>query len=175
MFKPIVVAAFIFGLCSPALAANVSLFEDLFGGTSQGSFGNTDAAPHSAAGLKRASGRLSISIDITTQEMVVAAGDETIYSFDVSTGRKGYPTPIGHFRPIRMNRIWYSSKYENAPMPWAIFFHGGYAIHGTDDVRHLGHVASHGCVRLDPDNARALYALVQQYGMGNTEVILYRS
>ena len=74
-----------------------------------------------------------------------------------------------------MHKMWYSSKYENAPMPYSIFFHGGYAIHGTTDVKHLGHVASHGCVRLHPDNAKMLYDLVQEYGMGNTDVVLYRS
>ena len=175
MFKPIVVAAFIFGLSSPAFAANVSLFDDLFGDNSQVTFGSTHARPHLAAGPKRAAGRLSITIDITTQQMTVADGDDTIYSFDVSTGRKGHATPTGHFRPVRMSKIWYSSKYENAPMPWSIFFHGGYAIHGTTDVKHLGHVASHGCVRLHPDNAKMLYDLVQEYGMGNTDVTLYRS
>ena len=177
MFKPIVLAAFIFGLCSPAFAASPSLFGDLFGDDSSFATINTTshARPHAAPAMKRAGGRLSITIDITTQQMIVADGGETIYSFDVSTGRKGHATPTGHFRPVRMNKIWYSSKYENAPMPWSIFFHGGYAIHGTTDVKHLGHVASHGCVRLHPDNAKALYALVQQYGMGNTDVILYRS
>lgn len=176
MLKPIVVAAFIFGLCSPSFAAGPSLFGDLFGDDSSFATVNSTshAKPHGPA-MKRAAGHLSISIDITTQQMIVADGDDTIYSFDVSTGRKGHATPTGHFRPIRMNQIWYSSKYENAPMPWSIFFHGGYAIHGTTDIKHLGHVASHGCVRLHPDNAKALYALVQQYGMGNTDVVLFRS
>jgi lipoprotein-anchoring transpeptidase ErfK/SrfK len=177
MFKPIVLAAFIFGLCSPASAASPSLFGDLFGDDSSFATINSTshARPHASQATKRAGGRLSISIDITTQQMIVADGGETIYSFDVSTGRKGHATPMGHFRPVRMNKIWYSSKYENAPMPWSIFFHGGYAIHGTTDVKHLGHVASHGCVRLHPDNAKMLYDLVQQYGMGKTDVVLYRS
>jgi lipoprotein-anchoring transpeptidase ErfK/SrfK len=178
MLKPIVLAAFIFGLCSPSFAASPALFGDLFGDDSSFATINTTghhARPHSASATNRAGGRLSIAIDITTQQMIVADGDDTIFSFDVSTGRKGHATPTGHFRPVRMNKIWYSSKYENAPMPWSIFFHGGYAIHGTTDVKHLGHVASHGCVRLHPENAKMLYDLVQQYGMGNTDVILYRS
>jgi lipoprotein-anchoring transpeptidase ErfK/SrfK len=66
--------------------------------------------------------------------------------------------------------MWYSSKYENSPMPWSIFFYGGYAIHGTEDVKHLGQMASHGCVRLDPDNAKLLYDLVKSVGMQNTKV-----
>ncbi|MEO6395459.1 MAG: L,D-transpeptidase [Devosia sp.] len=118
---------------------------------------------------------LLITVDITTQEMVVTGGLRTLFDFDVSTGRKGYSTPTGSFRPIRMHKMWYSSKYENSPMPWAIFFHGGYAIHGTGDIKHLGKVASHGCVRLHPDNAKKLYDLVKKVGMANTKVVLLRS
>ena len=43
-------------------------------------------------------------------------------------------------------------------------FYGGYAIHGTGAIRQLGRPASHGCVRLHPANARALYRLVGSYG-----------
>jgi lipoprotein-anchoring transpeptidase ErfK/SrfK len=108
--------------------------------------------------------------------MTVSSDDgRTIYTFDVSTGRKGYSTPTGSFKPIRMHKMWYSSKYENAPMPYAIFFHGGYAIHGTTDVAHLGQIASHGCVRLHPDNAELLFELVNKVGMKNTRISLIRS
>jgi len=171
MLKRLLLAALFFGLCSPAFASSVSLFGDLFGADDDSPM----ATSHHLSHVKTSSGHLSITIDITTQQMIVADESGTIYSFDVSTGRPGHATPTGHFKPIRMNQIWYSSKYENAPMPWSIFFHGGYAIHGTTDIRHLGHVASHGCVRLHPDNAKALYALVGHYGMQNTDVILMRS
>jgi lipoprotein-anchoring transpeptidase ErfK/SrfK len=64
----------------------------------------------------------------------------------------------------------YSKKYDNAPMPHSIFFKGGYAIHGTYDVRKLGRPASHGCVRLHPDDAAVLYEIVEYYGMENTVI-----
>jgi lipoprotein-anchoring transpeptidase ErfK/SrfK len=118
---------------------------------------------------------LLITVDLTTQEMVVTGGSRTVFTFDVSTGRKGYTTPTGSWRPIRMHKMWYSSKYENSPMPWSIFFYGGYAIHGTGDIKNLGRVASHGCVRLHPDNAKKLYDLVKEVGMSNTKVVLLRS
>ena len=54
--------------------------------------------------------------------------------------------------------------YHMSPMPHSLFFHGGYAIHGTGAIRQLGRPASHGCVRLHPANARALYGLVGYYG-----------
>lgn len=133
------------------------------------------AALFAGFALPAFAGQLQIAIDISSQEMIVSDDGDTIYDFDVSTGRKGHSTPTGTFHPIRMNEMWYSSKYENAPMPWSIFFHSGYAIHGTTDIKHLGHVASHGCVRLHPDNARKLFDLVKEYGMGNTRVVLYYS
>jgi len=49
-------------------------------------------------------------------------------------------------------------------MPHSIFFRGGYAIHGTYEVAHLGRPVSHGCVRLSPANAATLYALVKAEG-----------
>jgi lipoprotein-anchoring transpeptidase ErfK/SrfK len=70
--------------------------------------------------------------------------------------------------------MWRSRKYNNAPMPWAIFFHGGYAIHGTTDLRNLGRPASHGCVRLHPANAKAFFALVQKSGKDNTTISIVR-
>jgi lipoprotein-anchoring transpeptidase ErfK/SrfK len=60
-------------------------------------------------------------------------------------------------------------------MPHSIFFYGGYAIHGTTDIAHLGQVASHGCVRLHPDNATLLFDLVDKVGMKNTKISLIRS
>lgn len=126
------------------------------------------AASPALAGLLPGSshaGNLSITVDISTQQMVVKDGWRTIFTFDVSTGRPGYSTPTGEYAPIRMHKMWHSQKYDNAPMPWTIFFHGGYAIHGTDDLKHLGQIASHGCVRLDPKNAKKLYELVQKYGI----------
>jgi lipoprotein-anchoring transpeptidase ErfK/SrfK len=53
-----------------------------------------------------------------------------------------------------------------------VFFHGGYAIHATGAIRNLGRPASHGCVRLHPSNAAALYSLVQQYGPRRTRITL---
>jgi lipoprotein-anchoring transpeptidase ErfK/SrfK len=63
-----------------------------------------------------------------------------------------------------MERMWYSRKYEWSPMPHALFFRGGYAIHGTYAVRQLGRPASHGCVRLAPGNARTLFEMVRARG-----------
>ncbi|MGH6926184.1 MAG: L,D-transpeptidase [Propylenella sp.] len=111
-------------------------------------------------------------IDIAAQTMTVSENGNLLYSWKVSTGRSPYRTPRGSFRPVRMHKMWYSRKYDNAPMPFSIFFHGGYAIHGTDQIANLGVPASHGCVRLHPTNAKTLFDLVKVYGSGNTRIIL---
>ena len=90
----------------------------------------------------------------------------------MSTARKGYHTPRGTFRAVRTAKIYYSKKYENAPMPNSVFFHYGFAIHGTYYVKNLGRPASHGCVRLSPANSAALYGLVNRYGTKATRITI---
>lgn len=115
-------------------------------------------------------GQILVDVDIQTQQMQVRVDGRLTYTFDVSTGRKGHSTPKGRYEVVRMYERYYSKKYDNAPMPYAIFFNGGYAIHGTTDIKHLGKIASHGCVRLHPDNARVLYDLVQQEGRDSVTI-----
>ena len=116
--------------------------------------------------------RLEARIDLSSQRMKVYQDGKLAYTWPVSTGRKGYRTPTGTYRPKRMHRMWYSSKYENSPMPYSIFFRGGYAIHGTNAVKRLGSPASHGCVRLAPTHARTLYNLVRATGPGDTRIVI---
>lgn len=167
MLRLLLVAIALLGLSTPSFAAKSSLFDGLF---------NKSGSSMSLGTPRNVSGPILITVDITTQEMKVAtASGRTLYTWDVSTGRKGFGTPTGNFKPIRMHEMWYSSKYENAPMPFSIFFYGGYAIHGTTDLANLGTVASHGCVRLDPKNAEKLFELVNSVGMNNTSIKLIRS
>jgi lipoprotein-anchoring transpeptidase ErfK/SrfK len=46
-------------------------------------------------------------------------------------------------------------------MPHSIFFSGGYAIHATPHTGNLGRPASHGCIRLHPNNAAILYNMTK--------------
>jgi lipoprotein-anchoring transpeptidase ErfK/SrfK len=111
-------------------------------------------------------------VDLSAQRMYVKVNGVNTYVWPVSTARRGYRTPTGTFRPQRLERTWYSSKYDNSPMPYSVFFLGGYAIHGTNAIGSLGRPVSHGCVRLHPSNAAKLYSLIQRYGMGNARVIV---
>ena len=119
-----------------------------------------------------ASAGIVARIDVSRQTMTVAENGRVVYAWPVSTARKGYRTPRGSYRPTRLHKMWYSRKYDNSPMPHSIFFHGGYAIHGTNYVKSLGRPASHGCIRLHPSNARALYNLVRAHGSRKTRIII---
>ncbi|WP_246733309.1 L,D-transpeptidase [Methylobacterium sp. BTF04] len=103
-------------------------------------------------------------VDQSSQRMRVYVEGALAYDWPVSTARTGYVTPNGRYRVGRMERMWYSHKYHGSPMPYALFFRGGYAIHGTGAVQHLGRRASHGCIRLSPGHARELFALASSYG-----------
>lgn len=113
---------------------------------------------------------LNITVDLSDQIMYVQNDQGLEEVYPVSTARKGYRTPTGEYKPYHLAKMHYSRKYDNAPMPNSIFFHGGYAIHATYDVKRLGRPASHGCVRLSPDHAARLYSMVQIVGMSNTYI-----
>ncbi len=102
--------------------------------------------------------------DITvskSHQMMQVDSDYGSYQWPVSTARKGYYTPTGTFHPYSLQRMHYSKKYDNAPMPNSIFFSGGYAIHATPHTGNLGRPASHGCVRLHPSHAATLFEIVK--------------
>jgi lipoprotein-anchoring transpeptidase ErfK/SrfK len=127
-----------------------------------------EALPATAA---RSDG-IEVQVDVGGQRMEVYVEGRLRHRWTVSTGKNGHDTPGGTYRPQRLEREWYSTKYDDAPMPHAIFFHGGYAIHGTTATRQLGRAASHGCIRLAPGNAAQLFSLVQDYGPSRTRIII---
>ncbi len=120
--------------------------------------------------LTPARAEVVVQIDKSSQRMAVSVDGSMRYNWPVSTGRSGYGTPSGTFHPQSMARSYFSRKYYNAPMPHAIFFYYGFAIHGTNDISRLGGPASHGCVRLHPSHAAALFALVARDGPRNTRI-----
>ena len=117
--------------------------------------------------LNAARADVTVFIDRRTQTMSVSVDGTPYATWAVSTARRGYQTPSGSFRPFRLERVWYSKQYDDAPMPNSIFFAGGYAIHGTTETRRLGLPVSHGCVRL-PAHARKLFELVRSRGLSQT-------
>jgi L,D-transpeptidase catalytic domain len=124
-----------------------------------------------AAGAKKIA--VLVNIDKTNQQMTVSLNGVETYQWPVSTGRAGYSTPSGTYTATSMNKIWYSKQWDNSPMPHSIFFmKDGHAIHGSFEVKNLGKPVSHGCVRISPKNAATLYALVEENGLENTQVVV---
>ena len=118
--------------------------------------------------------RVRAEIDLSEQRLYLYVDGRLRNKWPVSTARRGYRTPVGSFRPIRLERSWYSRKYNWAPMPHSIFFLGGYAIHGTTEVNRLGRPVSHGCIRLHPSNAARLFGLVRQVGYHHARIVIKR-
>lgn len=116
---------------------------------------------------------LTASIDLAKQTMTVSVGGEPRYKWAISSGTSQFPTPTGNFYPQWTSRMWYSRKYDNAPMPNAVFINGGVAVHGTYHLASLGMPASHGCIRLAPANAKTFYNLVQHHGLQRTRVSVH--
>jgi len=117
-----------------------------------------------------------VSIDESSQEMTVSVDGQQEYVWPVSTGTRRHETPTGTYKPFRMEEEHFSEEWDDAPMPYSIFFTPfGHAIHGTEHVANLGRPASHGCVRLAPEDAATLYTLVEEAGMANTTVVVNAS
>jgi lipoprotein-anchoring transpeptidase ErfK/SrfK len=124
------------------------------------------------AALSKAFASVQVRISLSRQNMNVNVDGAPYASWAISTGRQGFGTPAGTYRPQSMHKMHYSRRYNMTPMPHSIFFYHGFAIHGTSEVRNLGRPASHGCIRLSPQNARTLYGLVGRYGMRNTSITI---
>lgn len=114
--------------------------------------------------------RIEVRVSISAQRMWVFHEGRMIHDWPVSTARNGKITPQGIYKPEFLSRNHKSSRYNNAPMPFAIFYDGHYAIHGTDQEKKLGRPASAGCVRLSKANAKILFSMVKAEGMDNMRV-----
>jgi lipoprotein-anchoring transpeptidase ErfK/SrfK len=96
-------------------------------------------------------------VSLSRQEAwFVRDGHIVIGPIRVATGRPGYGTELGTFHVYRKNRMWYSTIYNNAPMPWSVFFDGGEAFH-EDSV----YIMSHGCVHISSTYAQEVYNFLQ--------------
>src|SRR5450631_28970 len=122
-------------------------------------------------GLARAEAGIVVTVDKSAQRLSVVVNGAPRYQWPVSTARMGCRTPNGSYKPQRLARKWFSRKYDWSPMPYSIFFNEGYAIHGSYEISHLGRPASHGCIRLHPENAAVLYGLVK-VRMSETQIVV---
>jgi len=110
-----------------------------------------------------------IDVDLELQLLVAYEGDAPVYATLISSGKKGtaeesFLTPRGTYR-IAVKHISSSmdgntasdGRYSIQDVPWAMFFHGNYALHGAFWHDRFGNRRSHGCVNLGPTDARWLF------------------
>lgn len=115
---------------------------------------------------------LVVRVSIADQKMHVFHGGRLLHEWPVSTARTGKITPTGEWTAQWLSRNHRSSLYNNAPMPYSIFYSGNYAVHGTDQIGRLGRPASAGCIRLHPENARLLFDMAYTEGLENTRIVV---
>ena len=121
-------------------------------------------------------------VDKSDQVMYVYVSGELQYTFAISSGKSGHDTPDFNLRPSGpLYKKYTSTKYPDGDyqglgnMPYAVFLRSGYAIHGTTPGRFkmLGTPASHGCIRLHPEDAKTFFDLVSSVGVKNTWVTVH--
>jgi lipoprotein-anchoring transpeptidase ErfK/SrfK len=132
-------------------------------------------APVKPVAPKPAAITLNADINLTTQQLTVTSGGKVLHVWPISSGRVGFETPRGTFRPQWAAKMHFSKKYDDAPMPHSVFFNGGVATHATQATHLLGRPASHGCVRLSPSAASTFYALVHKHGYHSTRIAVHGS
>ena len=116
--------------------------------------------------------KLVAKVDLSSQTMTVTHRGVVKYRWKVSTARRGKVTPTGSWSAKWLSRHHRSSRYNNAPMPYSIFYNGNYAVHGTYQTKRLGRPASSGCVRLAPAHAAKLFSLAKAEGLANTRIVI---
>ena len=115
-----------------------------------------------------------VQIDKSSQRIATSGDGAPRYNRPVSTGRDGFGTPSSIFHPRRTARFIFRENIATRRCRTRSFFHCGFAILGTSDIARLGGPASHGCVRLHPSHAAALFALVEGDGPGHTRIAYFQ-
>jgi lipoprotein-anchoring transpeptidase ErfK/SrfK len=138
-------------------------------------------APPIAAETESANG-VEVRVDLSERRLVVVDGGQAVRQFGVAIGKPTHPTPTGRFTMRKMiwnpawvppkNREWARGKRPGQPGDPAnpmqsvkIFFREPYYyIHGTNNPKSIGEAASHGCIRMTPEDAAELGAYLMEHG-----------
>jgi lipoprotein-anchoring transpeptidase ErfK/SrfK len=100
-----------------------------------------------------------VDVDLRTQTVRAYEGDTLLMTFPASTGLAGTPTVTGQFR------VWLKLEeddmagpgYDLKDVPYVMYFHKGYALHGTYWHDNFGTPMSRGCVNLRTEDAAWLF------------------
>jgi lipoprotein-anchoring transpeptidase ErfK/SrfK len=115
-------------------------------------------------------GAMSLTASLTNKTLTVYRDGEVAKVYDIAVGSERHPTPVGAYSIHRIvwnpawippDRAWARNKVAQGPgdpdnpmRVVKIYFHEpDFYIHGTDATGSLGTAASHGCLRMDPDEA----------------------
>lgn len=98
-------------------------------------------------------------MDLTQQRLTAYQGNTPVFEATVSTGLPKTPTVVGQFRIY-----WKLTAADMAgpgyylrDVPYTMYFHSGYALHGTYWHSNFGQPMSHGCVNLRTEDAEWLF------------------
>jgi lipoprotein-anchoring transpeptidase ErfK/SrfK len=131
---------------------------------------------------------IKLHVSLSARELRVVQSGSTVATYGVAVGRPSHPTPTGSFRT---GEIEWNPSWTPPPVGWAakkhyeppgaaanpmqgvkIYFRAPYYfIHGTNSPGSIGEAASHGCIRMVPDDAVALARRIQRAG-GNVPLII---
>lgn len=128
--------------------------------------------PNLEVGPTPANATVFAQVDLSSQSMTLIHRGRIVAQWPVSTARDGKETPTGMWTAKWLARDHRSSLYNDARMPYSVFYDGDYAVHGTYETDRLGRPASAGCVRLDTQHAAVLFNLVREEGLGNTVIVV---
>jgi lipoprotein-anchoring transpeptidase ErfK/SrfK len=116
---------------------------------------------------------ISIRIDLSRRSLALLSGDRVLRRAPVGIGRRGSPTPVGHFSVTdKLNGRRYGSSYgccilalsgiqPNLPRGWR--GQGRLAIHGTNAPGSIGRRSSAGCARA---SRRTMRLLMRRVALG---------
>jgi lipoprotein-anchoring transpeptidase ErfK/SrfK len=124
-------------------------------------------------------GSLTLEASLSSRQLTVRRDGEVVKVYDIAVGKGAHPTPTGEFQIQKIvwnpewvppDSKWAQGKTYKAPGHPAnpmrlvkIFWREpDYYIHGTSEVESLGSAASHGCLRMDPDDAGELALMVME-------------
>jgi hypothetical protein len=143
--------------------------------------GGTAAFHHHASAEVADDPSIRVEADLSERKLYIKSGDSVLESYDVAVGKGSKATPQGRYT---IRKIIWNPAWVPPDEPWArnkkpqppgakanpmklvkIFFHEpDYYIHGTGDVESLGSAASHGCLRMDPDDAYRVARYLMDHG-----------
>jgi len=134
--------------------------------------------PEAAVSLEQAQKPLKINVSLKDQKVVVLdADDRLVKEFICSSGEEGSETPTGTFTVTDRGESFYNPKVEEGAYYW-VRFYNAYLFHSVpfderknmepQEAAKLGSPASHGCIRLETENAKWIYDNIPK----NTKVVI---